>query len=397
MTELKALFAKITKKENIQTDVGAWQDILGIDYEPDLLVAPETVEEIGEIMKIANKHKIPVYPLGSGSQFSQGVAPFKGGILLSLRNLKKITEYRPSNMSVEVEAGITLEELTNVLIKDNLYFPIQTENPKSTLGGLVARNGYGRNRYKYHTIRKYVLGVEFVSPEGELVRVGGRTVKNVSSLDVSQLITGSWGILGIITKITLRVQPLPEANEILELEVGNLTELSEKVSNVLKEPLSLNSMIFYQKDKKYYLQIELEGFKDTIQLQRKGLQEKYGFQLVKSLETKTVFPNKISLSLSKYLDGLKGLEKLAREQHVSLAVRGNITNGILEFSINEENKALLEKIAAMVQKLGGTLLAGGQVVVKIDRGQGYLSLLKIIKENVDPRHILVPQSLALKE
>ena len=127
------------------------------------------------------------------------------------------------------------------------------------------------------------------------------------------------------------------------------------------------------------------------------MQEKYGFQLVKSLETKTVFPNKISLSLSKYLDGLKGLEKLAREQHVSLAVRGNITNGILEFSINEENKALLEKIAAMVQKLGGTLLAGGQVVVKIDRGQGYLSLLKIIKKNVDPRHILVPQSLALKE
>ena len=189
------------------------------------MVAPETVEEIGEIMKIANKHKIPVYPLGSGSQFSQGVAPFKGGILLSLRNLKKITEYRPSNMSVEVEAGITLEELTNVLIKDNLYFPIQTENPKSTLGGLVARNGYGRNRYKYHTIRKYVLGVEFVSPKVSL-SVWEADCKNVSSLDVSQLITGSWGILN--TRLLSGSTP-SEANEILELEVGNLTE-REKVA-----------------------------------------------------------------------------------------------------------------------------------------------------------------------
>src|SRR5690606_10187894 len=124
------------------------------------------------------------------------------GVLVSLRRMANVVENRPNNMSIEVEAGMTISQIQKVLNEDNIYFPIDS-NDNSTIGGLIAANGYGRKKYLHKTTRFYVMGMEFVSPQGDLINVGGRTIKNVSSYDLHQLLAGSWGVFGIITKAIL--------------------------------------------------------------------------------------------------------------------------------------------------------------------------------------------------
>jgi glycolate oxidase len=395
--KLIEIFKTALKEEMLETNVEHNIDLLGSEYKPDLVIYPQSVDDLIKAVRLANEHKIPLYPIGSSSKFKSAVAPFTGGVLISTKRLNKIIEYRPDNMSIEVEAGMKINELQEALAKDNIFYPVEDRFTNATIGGQVAANSYGRKKYMYKSARFYVMGLEFVSPQGELVRVGGRTVKNVSGYDVSQLLTGSWGVLGIITKVTLRVRPIPQKRTQLEYITEDFSKVTEVIDSILKEQISLASLTFRKTDRKYLLQLELEGFVESLELQVNSLKDKYGFKdgSKSQIEVNNYSEAIISLPLDTYCQGLKEIEALKDSQ--GLIYQGNITNGLVELNSQLLNQELVNKITSVVNDLQGTLVYQGQRLTKKERGTGYIKVLKNLKSVVDPHHILIPQSLVLKE
>ncbi len=179
---------------------------------PEVVVKPRTAEEIATIMRLANRERIPVTPRGAGSGLSGGAVPVKGGICLSVERMNQILEIDRDNLVVVVEPGIITNEINNQLKEYGLWFagyPMSVES--CFIGGNVAENAGGGKAIKYGVTERYILGLEVVTPEGEIIHLGGKTVKNVVGYDLIKLMVGSEGTLGIFTKIYIKLLPLPTA------------------------------------------------------------------------------------------------------------------------------------------------------------------------------------------
>lgn len=177
---------------------------------PDVVVKPASANEISEVMKLANEQMIPVTPRGAGTGLSGGAVPARGGILLSVENMNKILEVDLDNLVVVVEAGVITNEINEVLKKHGLFFagyPMSLES--CFVGGNVAENAGGGRAIKYGVTGRYILGMEVVLPTGEIVEFGGKRVKDVTGYNMVQLMVGSEGTLGIITKVIIKLLPLP--------------------------------------------------------------------------------------------------------------------------------------------------------------------------------------------
>lgn len=177
---------------------------------PEVVVKPRTAEEIAAMMKLANRERIPVTPRGAGSGLSGGAVPLMGGICLSVERMNQILEVDKENLVVVVEPGIVTNEINNHLKEYGLWFagyPMSVES--CFIGGNVAENAGGGKAIKYGVTERYILGLEMVTPEGEIIHLGGKTVKNVVGYDLVKLMVGSEGTLGIFTKIIIKLLPLP--------------------------------------------------------------------------------------------------------------------------------------------------------------------------------------------
>jgi glycolate oxidase len=178
---------------------------------PEAVVKPASAAEIAQIMNLANREKIPVTPRGAGSGLSCGAVPVYGGIVLSLERMNKVVEIDPSNMMITVEAGIVTNQINIILEKYGLFYagyPMSLET--CFIGGNVAENAGGGKAIKYGVTDRYVHGLEVVLPTGEIVQLGGKRVKDVTGYDLLHLMVGSEGTLGIFTKVTLKLLPLPK-------------------------------------------------------------------------------------------------------------------------------------------------------------------------------------------
>ena len=177
---------------------------------PEVVVKPRTAQEIAAIMQLANRSKIPVTPRGAGSGLSGGAVPVKGGIVLSVERMNEILEIDRENLVVVVEPGVVTNEI-NARLKDcGLWFagyPMSVES--CFIGGNVAENAGGGKAVKYGVTERYILGLEVVTPEGAIIQLGGKMVKNVVGYDLVKLMVGSEGTLGIFTKIIIKLLPLP--------------------------------------------------------------------------------------------------------------------------------------------------------------------------------------------
>jgi len=177
---------------------------------PEVVVKPRTSREIAAIMKLANHENIPVTPRGAGSGLSGGAVPLHGGILLSTERMNEILEIDKENLVVVVEPGVVTNEVNNRLKDLGLWFagyPMSVES--CFVGGNVAEDAGGGKAVKYGVTGRYILGLEVVTPEGEIVTLGGKMVKNVVGYDLLKLMIGSEGTLGIFTKIIIKLLPLP--------------------------------------------------------------------------------------------------------------------------------------------------------------------------------------------
>jgi glycolate oxidase len=222
------------KAEQIITDKEGMShfcyDATEMRFMPDVVLLPYSTDEVSRIMKLAYASDIPVTPQGGRTGLSGGALPVKGGLVVSLLRMNRILEIDTKNMQIVVEPGVIAADLQEALKKHNLFFPPDPSSTvESTLGGNVAENAGYTRAVKYGVTRDYVLGLEAVLPGGEVINVGGRTVKNVTGYDLVALLIGSEGTLAVVTRITCKVLPKPAIRKTCIMYLNDLGAAADLV------------------------------------------------------------------------------------------------------------------------------------------------------------------------
>lgn len=200
---------------------------------PDAVVLPHTTEEVAKIMKYAFAKQIPVTPRGAGSGLAGGCTPVHGGIVMDLKRLNQIIEIDGSNMTARVETGVVLKRFQDTVEKRKLFYPPDPQSGSvCTIGGNVATRAGGPRGVKYGTTGNYVTGLEVVLPDGSIITPGGKFVKQSVGYDITHLMTGSEGTLGVITGVNLRLLPLPEANRTVVVVCETVEQAAEIVAEI---------------------------------------------------------------------------------------------------------------------------------------------------------------------
>lgn len=183
-------------------------------FGPLPVIRPQSVGELGA----AIRQGAALYPLGGRTHLSLGMPPAKQGHAVDMRGLADVIDFPARDMTITVQAGITIKSLREIITPENLQLPIDVPNSeRATLGGIIAANVSGPRRFGYGTMRDYVIGISALNDEGNEFKSGGRVVKNVAGYDLCKLLVGSLGTLGIITQVTLKLRPLAEERAILGL------------------------------------------------------------------------------------------------------------------------------------------------------------------------------------
>ncbi|OSZ76830.1 FAD-binding oxidoreductase [Chitinophagaceae bacterium IBVUCB2] len=206
-----------------------------LHYLPEVVIKPRTAEEISAILKICNKEKVPVTPRGAGTGLSGGALPHLGGVLLSTERMNTILEIDERNLQVTTEPGVITEVLQNAVKEKKLFYPPDPSSRGSCfIGGNIAENSGGPKAVKYGVVKDYVLNLEVVLPTGEIIWTGCNVLKNSTGYNLTQLLVGSEGTLGIVTKIVLRLIPLPEYDVLMLVPFRNLEQAGEAVSAIFR-------------------------------------------------------------------------------------------------------------------------------------------------------------------
>lgn len=253
-----------TSDKDFQIPVGAFQSIVGAEFvfndtetisafakdetedlffAPDLVIKPKTTAEIAAIMKVCNKHKIPVTPRGAGTGLSGGALPRFGGIVLSTERLNSIIEIDAQNLQVTTEPGVITEVLQNAVKEKGLFYPPDPSSRGSCfIGGNIAENSGGPKAVKYGVVKDYVLNLELVLPTGEVIWTGANVLKNSTGYNLTQLIVGSEGTLGIVTKIVLKLLPYPKHELLMLAPFKDLEKAGAAVSEIFRAGITPSAM-----------------------------------------------------------------------------------------------------------------------------------------------------------
>ncbi len=204
-------------------------------FSPEVIVKPITPEEIASILKWANKEKIPITPRGGGTGLSGGALPLHGGVLLSMERFDKIIHIDEKNLQVTTETGVITEVLMNAVKEKKMFYPPDPASKGSCfIGGNIAENSGGPKAVKYGVVKDYVLNLEVVLPTGDIIWTGANTLKNSTGYHLTQLMVGSEGTLGIVTKAVLRLIPLPAHDLLTLIPYRSLEKACETVSAIFK-------------------------------------------------------------------------------------------------------------------------------------------------------------------
>jgi glycolate oxidase len=204
-------------------------------YLPEVVLKPQTPEEISAIFKICSQDLIPVTPRGAGTGLSGGALPHLGGVLISTERMNRILEIDERNLQVTTEPGVITEVLQNAVKEKGLFYPPDPSSRGSCfIGGNIAENSGGPKAVKYGVVKDYVLNLEVVLPSGEIIWTGANVLKNSTGYNLTQLIVGSEGTLGFVTKIVLRLIPFPKYDLLMLVPFASLEKASEAVSAIFR-------------------------------------------------------------------------------------------------------------------------------------------------------------------
>lgn len=233
------LFEEIVGRDNILTAEEelacyAYDATPGFYHMPDAVVIPANTQQVSKILRMADQEKIPVYTRGAGTNLSAGTVPMQGGIVLLMTRMNKIMEVDAANLTATAEPGVIVADLNKAVEALGLIYPPDPGTvTTATLGGTVAENSGGLRGLKYGVSKHYVMGLEVVMADGSIVRTGGKNVKDVAGYDLTKLFTGSEGTLGVITQITVKLLPAPEAKRSMLAVFDSLEVAGDAIAKII--------------------------------------------------------------------------------------------------------------------------------------------------------------------
>lgn len=316
---------------------------------PDLVVRPASAEEISKIVVLANEYSIPVIPRGAGSGFVGGSTPVLGGIVLVLTRMAKIIFIDKDNLTVEVEPGVITQKLQKEVEKSGLFYPPDPASLKfSTIGGNVAVNSGGPRAIKYGVTKDYVLGLEAVLPTGEIIHTGVKTVKGVVGYDLTRLLIGSEGTLGVITKILLKLLPKPKKVKTALAVFPEVDDATRAVTEIIRSKIIPATLEFMDST-------AIECVEDYLQM---GLPKKAGAMLLIEVDGDDDVVEKeikqIDLLCKKYNTGQILVAADEREREKLWAARRAISPALGRLKptkINEDIVVPRNKIPSIIKRI----------------------------------------------
>ncbi len=416
---------------------------------PQVVLRPRTAEEISQIMQICTSENIPVTPRGAGTGLSGGALPHLGGVLLSTDRLNTIIKIDEDNLQVITEPGVITEVLQDAVKALGLFYPPDPSSKGSCfIGGNIAENSGGPKAVKYGVVRDYVLNLEVVLPTGEIIWTGSNVLKNSTGYNLTQLMVGSEGTLGIVTKIVLKLIPYPKHDLLMLVPFRSLEKASEAVSAIFKagftpsalELVEIDALQIVSKylhsnavqltpDTEAHLIIEVDGnHMETLMAEMESIgelllqfdcgeiyfaddaQQKNALwsmrrkvaEYVKlegyTIEEDTVVPRASLPAL------IRGLKKLGASLDFKVVCYGHAGDGNLHVRINKEGvpnshghpemTAILRELFQLVNQLGGTI-SGEHGIGLIQKpyldivlDETRMRLMREIKKAFDPNNIL---------
>ena len=217
-------------------------------FPPEVLVKPATKEQVSEILKLSNLHKVPVTPIGARTGLSGGCLSVHGGIGLSMERFNKIVKVDKDNFQVFVQPGVITQLLQDELEKDGLYYaPDPASKGSCFIGGNIAENSGGPRALKYGVTKDFVLNLEVVLPNGEIIQTGANTLKNSTGYNLTQLMVGSEGTLGIVTQATLKLLPHPKLNKLILVPFKSAIDACSAVAAIFKAGITPSALEFMER------------------------------------------------------------------------------------------------------------------------------------------------------
>lgn len=238
---------RVLTNDSINDDF-SHDELGGISKMPEVLLEARSTEEISKIMKYAYEKGIPVVARGSGTGLVGASVPLQGGIMINMSNMNNILELDDENLTLTVEPGVLLMDISKFVEENDLFYPPDPGEKSATIGGNISTNAGGMRAVKYGVTRDYVRGLEIVLPNGSILNVGGKVVKNSSGYSIKDLICGSEGTLAIITKAILKLLPLPKKSISLLVPFPNLDLAIGTVPKIIKSKAIPTAIEFMQRE-----------------------------------------------------------------------------------------------------------------------------------------------------
>ncbi len=421
-------------------------------HRPDAVVWPESTEQVASVVRFANERKIPIVPRGAGTSLSGGVIPIKGGIVIDLSRMNQILEISIENRYARVQAGVVCDDLNRALAKHGFVFPPDPASSSvATIGGNVATNAGGIKGAKYGTTRDYVLGLQVVLPTGDIMHTGSYTMKCVSGYDLTKLFVGAEGTLGVITEVTLKINPLPrhamtavatysrleDAGRAIfqTMTSGVLPSVMEILDKVTLKSVKENTdidlpdaeaMILTETDGYTWEEVEaqmevvLDIFKKNNPIEIKtAKEEKDRLNLWKARKSsyatlarvsKSFVLDDVTVPISRIPDLLVGIQEIAQRHGLVVATYGHAGDGNLHPQILydeydpkqvEKMEKVEEELFRLAISLNGTLSGEHGIglskanYMTLEHDPVEMALMRKIKKTLDPNNIMNPGKRAL--
>ena len=249
-----AAFARIVGDQHVlrddeSLDKYAHDETEDLYFLPDIVLRPGTAEEVSAILTICNEHRIPVTPRGAGTGLSGGALPYLGGVVVSTERLNRILQIDERNLQVTTEPGVITEVLQDAVKQKGLFYPPDPSSRGSCfIGGNIAENSGGPKAVKYGVVKDYVLNLEMVLPTGEIIWTGANVLKNATGYNLTQLVVGSEGTLGIVTKIVLKLIPLPKHDLLMLVPFKSPENACAAVSAIFRAGYTPSALEFMERD-----------------------------------------------------------------------------------------------------------------------------------------------------
>ncbi|MDP4448957.1 FAD-linked oxidase C-terminal domain-containing protein [Staphylococcus hyicus] len=423
-------------------------------YMPEFVTQPCSTKEVQAIVKLANRYQCPIYPRGAGTNLSGGTLPVQGGIVMDFSQWNDAPVIYPDDLIIKTRPGVKTAEIHAMAEKHQLMYPPDpSSSAVCTIGGNLAENAGGPHGVKYGVTKDYVIGLEVVTAHGDIIKTGGQTIKNVTGYDLTKLLVGAEGTLGIITEATLRLIPKPKATQTAMIVFENLEKAGQSISRILTSGVrpskmeildhhAINKVVDYAgldlpRSAAAILLVEVDGEPEALTQEMATINQalkRIGVTNIKIAQTKdeenalwqvrkavspavvesgyTKISEDATVPLSKIPHMFKKISEIKEKYQLNIVIFGHAGDGNLHPTINANMRdemaiknveRAVEEIFDYAIALGGTLSGEHGIgtmkkaFMTRELGEADIAFQKAIKHALDPEHLLNPGKIFPEE